>query len=120
MKKDIMTHRILLLSLLVNLFIVSCDHDFSDQNPEKWIKGLWTSEQSDTLCFSSFLIINNSFPYDYDIHNDSLKIFPSWNSNFNWRTYKLEINKPADEIYIYGFLGYKKLILSRQTNDCKI
>jgi hypothetical protein len=108
----------IIVGFTIILFIFSCDND-NNNNLDNWIKGLWISEKQDSLCFSTFLYINNGPPFEFKIVNDSLKIFPTWSSNLNdWSSYKLEINKSLEEICIYGFSGNEKLLLKRHTNEC--
>ncbi len=110
--------KIILISIFFGMIIFSCGKD-KDVELDAWIKGLWVSETSDSLCFGSFLIINDSPPYIYEINMDSLAIIPSWSSNLNDRkSYKIETDKINDELQLNNFFGYDKLTFKKESNDC--
>ena len=105
---------ILLMVLFLGILLSYCKKDEIDLNT--WVKGKWINEYSDTLCFSSSLMLNNGFPYSFKIVDDSLKIIPGWSNSLQEFSYKIEIDKSKDEIYIYDFSmheksGFKRLII---------
>ena len=107
-------------TIILLIGLLSCDDDSINYNYDHWLKGLWVSETSDSLCFSTFLFINNSHPYDYNIINDSLAIHPLWSSNNReYWSYKIDIYKSSDEICISSFLGKEKMYFTKQNNRCK-
>ena len=94
---------VILSVVMIALLFPFCEKD--ESSLDIWIKGLWIGNHSDSLCFSTFLYINNGLPYDYNFHEDSLRIFPTWSSNLSdWRSYKIVVDKQKDELYLYDFL----------------
>ena len=108
---------ILLFSLL--LMVLSCERDVNEDNIDSWIKGLWVNNEGDSLCFDSWLIINNSLPYYYSISVDSLYIIPAHSSShFAGRSYSIDVSNSPDELRIFNFLGKYQSTYVKHWNSC--
>jgi hypothetical protein len=105
------TKKLLFVLLIFGVLLANCKKEF---NPEEWVRGRWVNEYSDTICFSSSIMLINKMPYSFKIDNDSLKVIPSWSSSLQEFDHKIEFNKSEDKIYIYDFLTHTKSSFKRQ------
>ena len=91
----------------------------NDIDMDSWIKGLWVNDEGDSLCFDSWLIINNSLPYDYRISVDSLYTHRSWSSSlFDGITYNIEVYTSPDKLRIFNFLDKSETTFFRHWDSC--
>ena len=100
-----------LILLIFGILLPHCKKEF---DPDEWVRGRWVNEYSDTICFSSSVMLINKMPYMFKIVNDTLKVIPSWSSSLQEFGYKMEINKSDDELYIYDFLMHSISSFKRQ------
>jgi hypothetical protein len=107
------------LLIAMILLFSSCEKEVNHSNIDKWIKGLWVNDEGDSLCFDSWLIINNSLPYDYLISLDSLYTHRSWSSSlFDGITYSIEVSDSPDELRIFNFLDKPETTFVKLRNSC--
>jgi hypothetical protein len=105
-----------LILLVFGILLTCCKKEF---NPDEWVRGKWVNEYSDTICFSSSVMLINKMPYMFKIVNDTLNVIPSWSSSLQEFSHKMEINKSDDELYIYDFLMHSKSSFKRtEICDC--
>jgi hypothetical protein len=100
-----------LILLIFGVLLPYCKKEF---NPDEWVRGRWVNEYSDTICFSSSIMLINKMPYSFKIVNDSLKVIPGWSNSLQEFDHKIEFNKSEDELYIYDFLNHSKSSFKRQ------
>ena len=112
---------IIIFSLTALLFISDCEKNEDKLSTNDWIKGLWASSENDSLCFSTFLIINNGIPFDYNFDENRLNLFPIHSSNSNdWRHYYYELDRGKNVLMLYGLLDSAQIELYRQNYSCKL
>jgi len=114
-----MRRSLILLLLIVLLKGCSKSDDLSKQ---EWIKGQWigTYSQPDTLCFTSYLQINDGFPYSYWFTDEGIILWPSISSSTNdMKLYKYTINRRKNYLTLYSFRGYGSASFLRTNNECK-
>jgi hypothetical protein len=116
MPQKTMKTSIATLSLILLLAFSACEQTiYSDED----LKGLWINESNDSLCFTTFLHINGSLPYEYIVANDSLRIHAIWSSRANdWMSYKIQLKIEQDQVCLHHFLGKEQTTFSKRAETC--
>jgi len=114
-------YSVIIILLIAILIMLNCEKNEDEISTNVWIKGLWTSSENDSLCFSTFLIINNSLPFDYNFDEDTMSLFPIQSSNLNdWRHYYYELDRNKNILILDGLLDSTRRELNRQNYNCKL
>ena len=105
----------LFLTLLAATILCMCEKEATNIN--EWINGTWVSDQNDTILIDNYLTINSSFPYFYNLRDDSLIISQTTSSDFTqYQSYYYQPNFEKNQLAIFGILGSHKIIFLKQNN----